>query len=76
MLMFSNMVRILTSPYVTVVPADCSIYMKCCFIKNTVSVELGLKQTAFLNHDLCILPYGAIEACKYTQSFMQNTVIS
>jgi hypothetical protein len=43
MLMLSNIMRIFTSPYMTVVPVDCSTDMKCCFIRKTPqSVETGL----------------------------------
>jgi hypothetical protein len=42
MLMFSNIMMIFTSPYMTNDSVDCSTSMKCCYIRKTQPVEVGL----------------------------------
>jgi len=42
MFMFSNIMRIFTSPYMTIMLLDCSTHIKCHLIRKTQSAEVGL----------------------------------
>jgi hypothetical protein len=78
--MFSNIVRIFSPPYMTIVLNDCSTHTHEVFLhqQNTICLcmscrrlqcgKVFLKRSAFLNHDVCMLYFGLTEAFRHAIS--------